>query len=527
MSDLEHGTGGTGDPASPQRRRGRRVRPGAVPDALRDDTGQLPIGSTRPDAGDEPSFDAVVGGSDRDEVFDLEAVERSHRFAPRAVPAETPRGPRTTSSVPDPEPEPVPTRAVPVAQPRPEPEPEPVAEPYEQAYEEPYEQTYDEPYDEHHPVVDYPDDAYDDDLDAGAGGGRGRSGGRRRGKGRRAAVVLLICFALLGGAVYAGWSSFVSPLLERLEGDPPPEDFAGPGGEEVDVVVNAGDTGGRIGETLVEAGVVASRAAFVAAFQANADAAGLQPGTYRVRTEMKASDALALLLDPASRQSLRVALPEGRWVSETLAEISTDTGLPVADLEAALADPALGLPPEAGGSAEGYLFPATYDFEPDVTALEVLQAMVARHTQAMDSLGVPAAQRRDVLIRASIVQGEASRADDMAKVARVIQNRIDRGETLGMDSTVGYIVQKRNLDLTASDLQTDSPYNTRVNRGLPPGPINNPGEDALAAALAPAEGDWLYFVTVDGDTGETVFTSDYNEFLAAKAQFQEWLEQNG
>lgn len=522
MSDLEQGPGGAGDATPSQRRRGRRVRPGAVPDAVRDDTGEfrLPPEPTRPDAPDEPSFDAVVGGSDRDEVFDLEAVERSHRFAPRAVPAETPRGQRTTASVPDPVPaEPTATRAVPVA----EPEPEPFEEPYEQPYEQ---QAYEEPYEED-PVADYPDDAYDDDLDGGGVGRRGRRDGRRRGKGGRAAVVLVICFALLGGAVYAGWSSFVSPLLERLEGDPPPEDFAGPGGEEVDVVVNAGDTGGRIGETLVEAGVVASRAAFVAAFQANADAAGLQPGTYRVRTEMKASDALALLLDPASRQSLRVALPEGRWVSETLAEISTDTGIPVADLEAALADPALGLPPEAGGSAEGYLFPATYDFDPDVTALEVLQAMVARHTQAMDSLGVPAAQRRDVLIRASIVQGEASRADDMAKVARVIQNRIDRGETLGMDSTVGYIVQKRNLDLTASDLQTDSPYNTRVNRGLPPGPINNPGEDALAAALAPAEGDWLYFVTVDGDTGETVFTSDYNEFLAAKAQFQEWLEQSG
>ena len=94
-----------------------------------------------------------------------------------------------------------------------------------------------------------------------------------------------------------------------------------------------------------------------------------------------------------------------------------------------------------------------------------------------------------------------------------------------MDSTVGYVVQKRALDLTASDLETDSPYNTRVNTGLPPGPINNPGEDAIAAALQPAEGDWLYFVTVDGDTGETVFTADYDEFLAAKQQFQEWLAQ--
>jgi UPF0755 protein len=487
MSELDHGPGGPGDAAGPPRRRGRRVRPGAVPDA-------------------QP-FDAVVAGSDPDEVYDLEAVERSHRFAPRAVAAESPRGPRATAPVPDPDPAP-------------------------EAYDEPHNEPYTEPYDEAvvEDVVDegdYPDEVFDEEDDY-VDDPPARRGGRSRGsKGRRAAVVLVICFALLGGAVYAGWSSLVSPLLERLEGDPPAEDFAGPGGEEVDVVINAGDTGGQIGETLVDAGVVASRAAFVAAFQANADAAGLQPGTYRVRAEMKASDALALLLDPASRQSLQVGLPEGRWVSETLAEISADTGIPVEELQAALADPALGLPPEAEGEAEGYLFPATYDFEPDVTALQVLQAMVARHNQAMDELGVPADQRRDVLVRASIVQGEASRADDMAKVARVVENRLERGETLGMDSTVGYIVQKRALDLTVSDLETDSPYNTRINTGLPPGPINNPGEAALAAALAPAEGDWLYFVTVDGDTGETVFTSDYNEFLAAKAQFQEWLEQNG
>ncbi len=220
---------------------------------------------------------------------------------------------------------------------------------------------------------------------------------------------------------------------------------------------------------------MASRAAFVAEFTVTPEAATLQPGTYRLRKEMKASDALALLLDPASRQSLRVGIREGLWVSEVLPEISADTGFTVEELQAALADPAVGLPPEAEGDAEGFLFPATYDFEPDVTPVEILAAMVARYTQAMDDLGVPADQRRDVLIRASIVQGEASREEDLAKVARVIQNRIDAGDTLGMDSTVGYVVQKRALDLTQSDLETDSPYNTRLNPGLPPGPDQQPG----------------------------------------------------
>ncbi len=340
-------------------------------------------------------------------------------------------------------------------------------------------------------------------------------------------AVLVVCLALLGGAVYAGWS-FLSPIIDRVTaGDAPAEDFPGPGSGDVDVVVEPGDTGGAIGTTLLEAGVVASRAAFVAEFTATPEAASLQPGTYRLRKEMKASEALALLLDPAARQSVQVGVREGLWVSEMLPEISAATGFTVEELQAALVDPAVGLPPEAEGNPEGYLFPATYSFEPGTTPVEIFTAMVARHNQAMDDLGVPAEQRRDVLVRAAIVQGEASREEDMAKVARVIANRLERGETLGMDSTVGYIVQKRALDLTQSDLETDSPYNPRINTGLPPGPINNPGEAAIAAALAPAEGDWLYFVTVDGDTGETVFTSDYDEFLAAKQQFQEWLAQNG
>jgi len=513
MSDLHGGPGGQGtDGVAAAPRHGRRVRPGAVPDARTGAVGRVHTLATPPA---EPSLDDLLDPEldhdDRDEVID------GHAQRPDGAPPlqHEPAGPE---QLPDG------TEHLDGGHAEGD-DAEGDAGEGDAGEGDDVEGEYAESrYDEGEYAEG--EDAEGEDAEGGYPEG-GYHAGRRGHRRGRTAVALVVCLALLGGAVYAGWA-FVSPIIDRVSaGSAPAQDYPGPGTGEVDVVVAPGDTGGAIGDTLLEAGVVASRAAFVVEFTATPEAASLQPGTYRLRQEMKASEALSLLLDPGSRQSLPVAVPEGLWVSETLVAISEQTGFPVEELQAALADPAVGLPPESGGAAEGYLFPATYDFDPDVTPVQIFASMVARHTQAMDELGVPAEQRRDVLVRASIVQGEASRTEDLAKVARVIENRLGRGETLGMDSTVGYIVQKRALDLTASDLETDSPYNTRIYTGLPPGPINNPGEAAIAAALAPAEGDWLYFVTVNGDTGETVFTADYDEFIAAKQQFQKWLAENG
>ena len=404
--------------------------------------------------------------------------------------------------------------------------------PYEEHADPDAPHAYADEHDVEHP--DEHDDEYPDEhaLFAPAGSAphveqtADRSRSRRKSaRRRRTAVIMAICLALLGGAVYVGYS-FLVPLVQNF-GEEPPQDYAGPGSGTATVVVNPGDSGIMVGDSLVEAGVILSRGAFVAALQENPDGGQVQPGTYALQQEMAASQALERLLDPAAKQSVAVQVREGLWVSETMEQISEDTGFSVEELQLAAQDPAVGLPPEADGDPEGYLFPANYDFDPDVTPVQVLAAMVQRHEQAMEAAGIPAAERRDVLIRASIVQGEGSADEDFAKVATVIENRLERGETLGMDSTVGYAVQKRALDLTVSDLEVDSPYNTRVNTGLPPGPINSPGDAAIAAAANPAEGDWLYFVTTNPDTGETVFTADYDEFLAAKREFNEWLAQNG
>ena len=339
----------------------------------------------------------------------------------------------------------------------------------------------------------------------------------------RAAVVLLLALGLVVGAGVVGWD-FVRPLLDRTE---EPVDYAGPGGDPVEVQVAEGDTGQQIAATLEAADVVLTEEAFTTAAATEPRAAGIQPGTYRLQEQMTGEGALALLLAPESRISLRVQLIEGLRAVDALATIEEDTGIPVAELQAVADDPAVRLPAEAGGNLEGYLFPATYDFEPDVTALELVATMVARTEQSLASAGVPPERWHRTMTVASLVEAEASREEDRPKVARVIENRVAMGMPLQFDTTVDYATGKRGLTTSDEDRATDSPYNTYVSPGLPPGPIDSPGDSAIAAAAAPAEGPWLYFVAVNPDTGETRFAETFAEHEQNVALFQQWLRENG
>jgi len=252
---------------------------------------------------------------------------------------------------------------------------------------------------------------------------------------------------------------------------------------------------------------------------------GITAGVYQLRQHMSGAAALKLLLAPSSRLVSRVTIPEGTIAANTLQKVADATGLPLAELQAAAANPAaLGLPAYANGSLEGFLFPATYDVEPGDTAAGVLSAMIARTVQALDELGVPEDQRLSVLTEASIVQAEAGNTEDMAKVARVLDNRLAIGMPLQLDTTVNYANGKSGLTTTPEDRQNPSPYNTYVHTGLPPGPIGNPGEDAIRAVLTPAQGDWLFFVVVNPDTGETRFATTAEEHQANVALFQQWLQ---
>lgn len=349
-----------------------------------------------------------------------------------------------------------------------------------------------------------------------------RRTGRARRRRRPVAVVLtlLVLAGLVAGIVLGG-----QRLIALI--NPTSQDYTGQGTGEVSVRVADGDTLSDIGRTLVETDVIASVGPFVDAAEANAASVGIQPGVYGMRLQMSGQAALDLLLDPASRQLSRVTLPEGLTVERTLARIAEETGRPIEEFQAAAADTAaLGLPAYANGQLEGFLFPATYDVEPDTTPADLLRQMVARGTQALTGLGIAEADRLAVVTKASLVQAEAGNVEDMGKVARVLENRIADGMALQLDTTVNYANGKGGITTTPDDRANPSPYNTYLYPGLPPGAINNPGEDALRAVLNPTPGDWRFFVVVDPDTGDTRFAATKAEHDANVEIFRQWLRAN-
>jgi len=364
------------------------------------------------------------------------------------------------------------------------------------------------------------------DSPAGAGGNapqRGRAESRRahrRKKGRRRVIVLLVALSLVAGAGAAA----VLVLRPLVSGTSVSNDYVGAGSGSVTVVVHPGDAGRTIAAALEKAGVVKSAEAFLDASAKDPRAGSIQPGTYTLHVHMSAASSLAMLLDPANRSVQRVTIREGLWVSEIIHELSARTGRPLADYTLALQDPVmLGLPTAAKGSADGYLFPSTYEFDASVTAAEQLHTMVAKSLEELDKLGVTPDKMQRVLTIASIVEAEASASADRPKVARVIENRLAIQMPLQMDSTVHFISQRRGKAGTTDAERLDkSPYNTYLVTGLPPGPIDSPGLSAMKAAVSPAPGPWLYFVAVNPQTGETRFAVGPDGHAANVKLFQKW-----
>lgn len=307
-------------------------------------------------------------------------------------------------------------------------------------------------------------------------------------------------------------------------------DYEGPGTGEVLVDIPQGAAGGSIAEILAEQDVVASASAFTAALAAEPRAATIQPGTYRMAEQMSSQAALSRLLDGSYREINGVTVREGLWVSEIFQVLAEETDHEVAEYEDV--DPGqLDLPEAAEGELEGFLFPSTYEFPTDATPQQQLQMMIDQGKTVFAELGLEGEELRETLIKASIVQGEGLFAEDLPKIARVMENRLEgNSETYGlmqMDSTVHYIYQERGRAGTTEDQRADeSPYNTYVHTGLPPGPINNPGQAAIEAAMNPEPGDWVYFVTVNPSTGETKFAATYDEHLQNVQEFEEWCREN-
>lgn len=328
----------------------------------------------------------------------------------------------------------------------------------------------------------------------------------RRGRGLIIGAVVLVVVLILGAGGYAASRAL------HIGGSGSVKDYAGEGSGSVTVLVDDGDSLTAIGETLVRDGVVASLGAFQHAAAADSRATGIQPGSYRLHARMSAADALALLLDPSSRVQSTFTVPEGTSLAHLPAIIAKTTKLSAAEVSAALADPsALGLPSYADGQAEGFLFPATYTVQPGATAAQVLRQMVSRFEQAATATGLVAGAQalgltpRQVVIIASVIQRETAAPSDGPKVARVFYNRLKAGLGLGSEFTVAY-----------SGNDPNSPYNTYTHKGYPPGPYDSPGQSALSAALHPATGDWLFFVTLPKEG--TQFVETENQFFDLQRQ---------
>lgn len=357
------------------------------------------------------------------------------------------------------------------------------------------------------------------------------SRGRPQKKKRRTGclVALIVVIALIGGAVAGGaWAmNTYGDKINEIMGWGESDDWdAGMATGEALVTIREGDTGSPVSTALHEAGVTKTEDVFYDYLVEENVAVTFYPGVYKLQKKMTAEAALAALQDDANKLENSVGIAEGGTLETALPAITDSIGIPLEDLEAAVADPSVyGV---TADSLEGWLFPAVYTFDPEATATQVIQRMVDRTRESLTKAGVPAGDEQRVLTTASIIQREG-RTDDFAKVSRVIQNRLDDGMMLQMDSTsqYGYGELHAGVVSTSSEAQNDdNPWNTYVHTGLPAGPIANPNDAAIEAAMHPADGPWLYFVTVNLATGETVFSTTYEDHQAAIKTWQEWCKAN-
>ncbi|MPZ90816.1 MAG: endolytic transglycosylase MltG [Actinobacteria bacterium] len=335
----------------------------------------------------------------------------------------------------------------------------------------------------------------------------------RRGK---AVATLVVLFLLLGipaavGVVYLnsiGVTSSSSP------------------GEPVEVEIPEGTTMTEVGEILEAEGVIKSAQGFrFVSFLGGGDE-GIQAGTYELSTGLSARDALDRMLEGPEVRFITVTFPEGAWLPEFAERLDEDTSIRGRDFLRVLESGEVksSILPKDSNNFEGLLFPSTYQVVEEDTAQTLAQRLVDEtekqlakvDTSRVEAMGY---SKYEILNVASMIQAEAGVSRDRGKIARVIYNRLDENIALGIDATVIYALGERKNSLTSSDLEIDSPFNTRKVAGLPPTPIGAPGAEAIEAAAKPVEGPWLYYVLSDCD-GKHAFSVDYEDFLADKADYQ-------
>ncbi|MFF4245351.1 endolytic transglycosylase MltG [Streptomyces sp. NPDC001822] len=374
------------------------------------------------------------------------------------------------------------------------------------------------------------EDEYDDDpREAQRGGGERRGKGKKKNRSGCACLgVSLILVGGLGGVGYFGYSYYQNQF-----GAAP--DFTGSGTVSVEVEIPEGALGNEIANILKKAGVVKSSDAFISAQNANPKGKSLQAGVYLLKKEMSADSAIELMLSPGSQNAL--VIPEGSRnarvyeLIDTKLKLKAGTTASVAKAKSG----SLGLPkwadddPVLKDPLEGFLYPAAYPVSKGMSPETVLKKMVGRANAEYGKLDLEAAAKKynldgpwQVITVASLVQAEGLTHDDFRKMAEVVYNRLKADNTvtnrkLEFDSAFNYLKKQSKIKIGSSEIRSnDDPYNTYYHAGLTPGPISNPGDDAIKATLNPTEDGWLFFISLDGEKTDFSKTADEHEKMNQK-----------
>jgi uncharacterized YceG family protein len=304
--------------------------------------------------------------------------------------------------------------------------------------------------------------------------------------------------------------------------------FAGDGGDRVAVVIPKQASAGEIGDLLDEKGVVASSALFELRAALAGKRGDLKPGDYALQKGMSYGDVIDRLAAGPQSDVVRITIPEGLSRKEIgpLVERAGMTGDYVkASADTSLIRIARFRPAHTPDSLEGFLFPATYEQPRGGSVKSLISQQLAAFMLRFREVDLSYAHSKnltpyDVLTIASMVEREAQLARERPLIAAVIYNRLHAGQPLGIDATVRYATGNWRSPLTPGELAIDSPYNTRKNAGLPPGPIGNPGLDSIRAAARPAHVGYLYYVVKPGTCGEHAFSTSFAEFERDRQRYE-------
>jgi len=280
------------------------------------------------------------------------------------------------------------------------------------------------------------------------------------------------------------------------------------GVDRVEILVEPGDSGSKIAQKLRKAGVIKAEKVFYKIAINDKRSKSISPGIHEIDLRISASAAFEQLLDPKRNRGL-FGFVEGLRKNEIL-ELLAKSNLVSGKYSGNTKIKEL----YKTTNIEGFLFPAQYSIYPGSTFDQAIDQMVDRFYIAAENSGIEKGFKNyspyELLIIASLLQSEGD-INDFPKIARVIYNRLEIGMPLQINATIDYATNTRGkIRLPYKRLDTNSKYNTYKYRGLPPGPISNPGEKALEATVKPADGDWLYYVTVKPN--DTRFTKSFDQF---------------